>query len=125
MDLEATTHQTGGHGIGLYFVRLVVEMPPKLQQVLNVLHAHEAELRRRGVCHAAVFGSVARGEAGSHSDIDVLVDLDPQEPIGLFEYARIKLYIAELLGGSADVVNRKTLKPLLREAILRDSMNAF
>jgi uncharacterized protein len=100
-------------------------MPPNLQQVLNVLHAHEAELRRRGVCHAAVFGSVARGEAGSHSDIDVLVDLDPQQPIGLFEYVRIKLYIAELLGGSADVVNRKTLKPLLREAILRDTMNAF
>ena len=61
----------------------------------------------------------------SGSDIDVLVDLDPQQPIGLFEYARIKLYIAELLGGSADVVNRKTLKPLLREAILRDTMNAF
>jgi uncharacterized protein len=100
-------------------------MPPKLQQVLTVLHAHEAELRRRGVCHAAVFGSVARGEASSHSDIDVLVDLDPQKPIGLFEYARIKLYIADLLGGSADVVNRKTLKPLLREAILRDTMNAF
>ena len=100
-------------------------MPPKLHQVLNVLHAHEAELRRRGVCHAGVFGSVARGEAGSHSDINVLVDLDPLKPIGLFEYARIKLYIAELLGGSADVVNRKTLKPLLREAILRDTMNAF
>lgn len=92
-------------------------MPPKPQQFLNVLHAHEAELRRRGVCHAAVFGS--------HSDIDVLVDLDPQKAIGLFEYARIKLYIAELLAGSADVVNRKTLKPLLKEAILRDTMNAF
>jgi hypothetical protein len=100
-------------------------MPPTLQQVLSVLHAHEADLRRRGVCHAAVFGSVARGEASSGSDIDVLVELDPQQPIGLFEYARIKLYIGELLGGSADVVNRKTLKPLLREAILRDTMHAF
>jgi hypothetical protein len=103
----------------------MVEMPPTLPQVLSVLHAHEAELRRRGVCHASVFGSVARGDARSGSDIDVLVDLDPQQPIGLFEYARIKLYIAELLGGSVDVVNRKTLKPLFREAILRDSMNAF
>jgi predicted nucleotidyltransferase len=73
-----------------------------------VLHAHEAELRRRGVCHAGVFGSVARGDARSGSDIDVLVDLDPQQPIGLFEYARIKMYIAELLGGSADVVNLNT-----------------
>jgi len=77
------------------------------------------------VGHASVFGSVARGDARSGSDIDVLVDLDPQKHIGLFEYARIKLYIAELLGGSADVVNRKTLRPLLREAILRDTMNAF
>ena len=64
-------------------------------------------------------------DACSGSDIDVLVDLDPQQPIGLFEYARIKLYIAELLGGSADLVNRKTLKPLLRESILRDTMHAF
>ena len=109
----------------MHFVRLVVEMPPTLQQVLSVLHAHEAELRRRGVCHAAVFGSVARGDASAGSDIDVLVELDPQQPIGLFEYARIKLYIAELLGTSADVVNRKTLKPLLREAILRDTTHAF
>ena len=114
-------HQTDGLDIDCILLDSMGEVPPNLQQVLNVLHAHEAELRRRGVCH----GSVARGEAGSHSDIDVLVDLDPQKPIGLFEYARIKLYIAELLGGSADVVNRKTLKPLLREAILRDTMNAF
>jgi len=103
----------------------MVETPPTLPQVLSVLQAHEFELRRRGVCHAAVFGSVARGDARSGSDIDVLVDLDPQQPIGLFEYARIKLYIAELLGGCADIVNRKTLKPLLRDAILRDTMNTF
>jgi predicted nucleotidyltransferase len=92
---------------------------------LSTLHSHEADLRRRGVCHAAVFGSVARGEVRPDSDIDVLVDLDPRQPMGLFEYVRIKLYISELLGGSADVVNRKTLKPLLRDAILRDAVNAF
>ena len=59
------------------------------------------------------------------SDIDVLVDLDPERPMGIFEYARVKLYMADLLGGSGDVVNRKTLKPLLRDAILRDTVNAF
>jgi uncharacterized protein with HEPN domain len=61
---------------------------------------------------------------GPDSDIDVLVDLDPHQPMGLFEYARVKLYIAELLGGSADVVNRQTLKPLLRDAIVPDAVNA-
>jgi len=60
------------------------------------------------------------------SDIDVLVDLDPQHPIGLFEYAGIKLDIAELLGGSLDVSStRKTLKSPLREAILRDTVKAL
>jgi predicted nucleotidyltransferase len=48
-----------------------------------------------------------------------------QLPLGLFEYARLKIRIAELLGGSADVVNKKTLKPLLRDAILRDAVNVF
>jgi hypothetical protein len=102
-----------------------VTMPSSLQDVLEALKAHEAELRRLGVCHAAVFGSVARGEARPASDVDILVDLDPDRPIGVFEYARLKLYIGELLGGGGDVVNRKSLKPLLRASVLRDSANAF
>jgi predicted nucleotidyltransferase len=53
------------------------------------------------------------------------VDLDEGRPIGLFEYARVKIYIDELLGGAGDVVNRRTLKPMLRENILRDAVAAF
>jgi len=100
-------------------------MVASLSQILEALQAHEAELRRLGVRHAAVFGSLARGETRPDSDIDVLVDLDPDRPMGIFEYARLKLYIGELLGGTGDVVNRKTLKPLLRDAILREAVNAF
>ncbi|MGE5648385.1 MAG: nucleotidyltransferase family protein [Acidobacteriota bacterium] len=100
-------------------------MPGTLENVLTALRGHEPELRRLGVSHAAVFGSVARGEAGSDSDIDILVDLDPSRPIGVFEYARLKLFINDILGGAADVVNRKTLKPLLRDSILGDAVHAF
>ncbi len=96
-----------------------------LSDVLRTLRAHEAELRQQGVRHAAVFGSVARGDARAGSDVDVLVDLDPERPIGIFEYARLKLYVSELLGGSGDVVNRRTLKPLLRDSVLRDAVNVF
>jgi predicted nucleotidyltransferase len=103
----------------------VIEMPALLPRVLETLHEHEAELRRRGVLHASVFGSVARGGARADSDVDVLLDLDPQRPMGVFEYARLKLFLAELLGESVDVVNRKTLRPLLKDAILRDAVNAF
>jgi uncharacterized protein len=96
-----------------------------LDSVLGTLRAHEGELRRRGVSHAAVFGSVARGDARADSDIDVLVELDQDRSLGIFEYARLKLYINELLDGASDVVNRRTLKPLLRDSILRDAVNVF
>lgn len=52
--------------------------PPHLEDVLNVLRTHEADLRQQGIAHAAVFGSVARQEATPTSDVDILVDLDPQ-----------------------------------------------
>jgi predicted nucleotidyltransferase len=100
-------------------------MDNSLTGVLRTLRAHENKLRRLGACHAAVFGSVTRGEARANSDIDVLVELDRKRPMGIFEYARLKLYIGELLGDASDVVNRKTLKPLLRENILRDAVDAF
>jgi predicted nucleotidyltransferase len=96
-----------------------------LDQVLDALRTHEGELRRFGVTHAAVFGSVARGEAMADSDVDVLVELDDRRPMGIFEYARLKLYISEILDGTGDVVNRRTLKPLLRDSILRDAIHAF
>jgi predicted nucleotidyltransferase len=96
-----------------------------LDDVLDKLRTHESELRRLGVSHASVFGSVARGEANVDSDIDVLVELDRDRPLGIFQYARLKLYINEILNGAGDVVNRGTLKPLLRDSILRDAVHAF
>jgi predicted nucleotidyltransferase len=61
-----------------------------LKYVLETLRAHETELRLLGVAHAAVFGSVARGEERAESDIDVLVELDENRPMSIFEYARLK-----------------------------------
>jgi predicted nucleotidyltransferase len=100
-------------------------MTGTLNNVLETLRTHESELRRLGVSHAAVFGSVARREARADSDIDVVVELYPDQPIGIFEYARLKKYVNEILHGAGDVVNRKTLKPLLRDNILHDAVYAF
>ena len=100
-------------------------MTGTLDDVLRTLRTHQSELRHLGVSHAAVFGSVARGESTVGSDIDVLVDLDQDRRSMVLLDARLKLYIAELLDGSGDVVNRRTLKPLLRDNILRDAIHAF
>lgn len=98
---------------------------PALSDVLTILRSHESELRRLGAAHTAVFGSVARGEANNESDIDILVDLDHDKSVGVFEYAEMTLYIRDLLAGKGHVSDRETLKPLLREDILRDAVSAF
>lgn len=97
-------------------------MTSHLDKALETLRAHEADLHRLGAEHVAIFGSVARNEAGPDSDVDVLVDISPD--LGLFGYSRLRIHIAEILRG-ADVVNRRALKPLLRENILRDAVSAF
>jgi hypothetical protein len=66
------------------------------EQVIATLQAHEPELRQCGVLHASLFGSVARGEAMPESDIDILIALEPDAPIGLFEYVGITQFLADL-----------------------------
>jgi predicted nucleotidyltransferase len=61
-----------------------------LESVIGTLRAQEPALRAMGVSLAAVFGSIARGEATDRSDIDVLVELDPARRLSLFEFNRDK-----------------------------------
>jgi uncharacterized protein len=95
-------------------------------QIIATLRAHEAKLRRRGVCHAALFGSVARGEAGPRSDIDILIEVDAQASIGVFDYVGIAQFLADLFPVRIDVANRRSgLKPLVRSRVERDAVYAF
>ena len=89
------------------------------------LRAHQTELHRRGVRHAALFGSIVRGEGKHTSDINILIELDPQAPVGLFEYVGITQYLGDLVPVRIDVANRSSLKPLVRPSIERDALYAF
>src|SRR5215212_6582743 len=93
--------------------------PMNRLEILHTLKAHEADLRRLGVSHAALFGSVARDGGHADSDIDVMLDLDPTARISVFDYAGIVEYVQSLLGGRADVSNRETLKPHVRPSAER------
>ena len=94
-------------------------------EIIRTLKAHEAELKGRGVEHAALFGSVARGESGADSDIDVMLELDPAARVTVFDYAEIVEYVRDLFGGKADVANRETLKPHVRPSVEREAIRAF
>jgi len=93
-------------------------------EALETLRRSEHALRGRGVKHAALFGSVARGENRSDSDIDIMIEIDPEARITVFDYVDIKDYIAQLFDGP-DVVNRDGLKPYVRPAAMADAIYAF
>ena len=95
------------------------------EKIIATLRAHEVELHRRGVRHAALFGSIAHAEGRRTSDIDILIELDPQIPVGLFEYVGITQYLSDLFPVRVDVANRRSLKPLVRPSIERDAIYAF
>lgn len=94
-------------------------------QVIETLRRHKNELHKQGVTHAGLFGSLARGEARPDSDIDILIDLDPEVRMSVFDYAGLKDYVAALFDGKVDVVNRAGLKPYVKPAVLADVIYAF
>jgi len=75
-------------------------------------------LQRYGVSKAALFGSVVRGQMQADSDIDILVQIDSD--ISLLEFVGLKLELEEALNKNVDLVEYDTIKPLLRENILKE-----
>ena len=92
---------------------------------IDTLRRSEQALRDRGVAHAALFGSVARGEARIKSDLDILIELDPGQKLDIFAYMGLKRYVAGLFSGPDDVVNKDALKPYLRQPVSADAVYAF
>jgi predicted nucleotidyltransferase len=93
--------------------------------IIAVLRAHEAALKARGVAHAALFGSVARNEQRRDSDIDIMIELDSDSRVTMFDYVDIKEYVASLFQGPVDVVNRDGLKPFVCPRAAADAIYAF
>ena len=95
------------------------------QDIIARLRENDAALRKRGVRHAALFGSCARGEERPDSDVDIMIEVDPSARIGVYEYVAIKDYIAGLFDTRVDVVRRDRLKPYVRPAVVEDAIYAF
>lgn len=91
-------------------------------EALETLRRSEKALRALGVRRAALFGSVARGDNRPDSDIDIMVEIDPEAHITAFEYVGLKECIADLFDGPVDVVSREGLKSYVRPA---DAIDAF
>ncbi len=93
------------------------------EKLLQRLREHKDEIRRRfGVKSLAVFGSVARGEAGPESDVDILVEFDADAHVGLFKMVELKEFLEEILGCPVDIVTLDGLRPWMRERVQREAL---
>ena len=97
------------------------------QDILDRLRENEGALRGRGVVHAALFGSRARGDNRPDSDTDIMIDIAPETEavMSVYDYVGLKRYIASLFDGPVDVIDRKALKPFVRPPAEGDAVYAF
>ena len=92
---------------------------------IRTLKAHETDLRALGVQRLSLFGSVARGDAGPESDVDLAVKIDRRRRIGLFGFAVLRERIEDLLGRDVDLVSEPVEKARLQARIDRDRVHVF
>lgn len=99
------------------------------EQATAALKACEPELRALGVVSASIFGSVARGNAGPDSDIDVVVRLSDKFSAGGFDYfaqlEALRHRLSDILGCRVDVIEEPVRKSRLQAEIDRDRALAF
>ncbi len=103
--------------------------PPSRNRLLATLRAHEAELRARGVEGITLFGSVARGDAQTHSDVDLAIRPGATFSTGGFDYfgqiEQLRERLVTLLGCEVDLVAEPPQDHRLEQVIEQEGVRAF
>ncbi|MBP1466234.1 nucleotidyltransferase family protein [Candidatus Chloroploca sp. M-50] len=90
---------------------------------LDQLRSRRAEIltlaEQHGAHNVRVFGSVVRGESGSESDIDLLIDMDEQR--SLLDLVALWQDLQDMLGRRVDVVTERSLHWYIRDRVLREA----
>jgi predicted nucleotidyltransferase len=96
-----------------------------LDAVRLQLAATEPELRRRGVRHLDVFGSVARGEDRPDSDVDLAAEIEEGHSFSLFRMEETRLLLEDALRRPVDLGEIDSFRPQVRVAFERDRVPVF
>jgi hypothetical protein len=92
-------------------------------EVQAILAEHRDELTAMGVAHLSVFGSVARGQAGPDSDVDLLVELGRR--MGYFEFFTVQERLEALLGCPVDLSTANSLRDRVRPEVERERVDVW
>ncbi len=94
-------------------------------EALARLRDREAELRALGIERLSIFGSTARGEERSDSDLDLAATLRDDLRFGVFGFMDLEERVGDLLGGKVDLVREPTYTPRLQAQIDRGRIRVF
>ena len=94
------------------------------QWIMNRSFIHKIQRYFAGqpVVKAWLFGSMSRGENNSQSDVDILVEFDPEANVGLFKHASMVMDLENILSRAVDLVTDGTLFPWVREQVEKDKI---
>ncbi len=96
-----------------------------IADIKRTLREHEKDLRARyGIRRIGIFGSFVRGEAGEESDLDLLVEFEPEADVGLLRFVEAENHLSDLLGVKVDLVERAALRPRIGKHILEEVVYA-
>src|ERR1700743_2351100 len=91
----------------------------KRTEAIRKLRPFADALKARGATSLYLFGSTARNEAGSKSDLDLFLDYDPKSKFNAFDLVAAKRLLQRRLGVDIDLTTRAGLHPLLRKKVTR------
>ncbi|MCE8424890.1 MAG: nucleotidyltransferase family protein [Candidatus Methanoperedens sp.] len=96
-------------------------MKKKIDQIIMKLRENRHVLEEKyGVKNLEVFGSYIRGEQKKGSDLDILVEFS--KTIDLFKYIELEEFMSKKLGVKVDLVMKYTLKPRIKDRVLKEAI---
>lgn len=93
----------------------------ELVRIENILKENKSLLENKfKVQEIGIFGSYLRGQQKKRSDLDLLVEFS--QPVGLFDFIRLKNFLTELLKIKVDLVMKEALKPRLKDKVVKEAL---
>ena len=94
-------------------------------ELLDKIRSLQPELNAEGVAHISLFGSRARGDEKSGSDVDLLVDVDPARRFSLLNLVGVEQIVQGATGITANAFMQRSLDPGFRTSIAKDVVEVF
>lgn len=93
--------------------------------VIAKLRQYEPELKAAGIMRLSLFGSVARGDASSESDVDLMAEFDPAKRLSILDMVGLENRLADILGARVDLTPERSLKEHIRDRVTGEAILAF